>query len=319
MTGFVPGLPSLEAAIAVAADAVLGRSPVRVLDLGGGPGVLAERMSARWPEAAVTMIDIDPVLLALARDGVPPAVSVIDADLGEALPINDDSIQADDSKLLAEGDTVPDDVLRSGALLGDALPNGAPSGGARSGGALPNGALPDGALPNGALPNGALPNGALPDGALPDGPRSDGARSHGALPADRGYDLATAVMTVHYLRPERIRALYRRCRRALAPGGLLVVADLMPDDGLPSVMSALNPAPGEAAAELAWAQWWGEVGEASEFAGLMESRADVFRSRPPANFAGSVSWHVAAARSAGFREAGLLWRDGRHAAMAAVA
>ncbi|MCO8275414.1 class I SAM-dependent methyltransferase [Actinoplanes sp. TRM 88003] len=224
MAGFVPGLASLEGAIGTATESVLGRSPTRVLDLGGGPGVLATRMAERWPEARVTMIDIDPVLLALARGGVPDAVTVLDADLGE-----------------------PDWT----GTAGD------------------------------------------------------------------GYDLATAVMTVHYLRPERIRALYRSCHRALNPGGLLVVADLMPDDGLPFVSAALNPAPGEAAAELAWAQWWGEV--ASAFDDLMASRAEVFRDRPAANFAGSVAWHVAAARAAGFSEAGLLWRDGRHAALVALA
>ena len=131
-------------------------------------------MADRWPGARVTLIDIDPVLLAMARGGVPSTVTVLDADLGE------------------------------------------------------------------------------PDWTDP---------------AGDGYDLATAVMTVHYLHPERIEALYRRCRRALAPGGLLVVADVMPDDGLPSVMDALDPAPGAAAAELAWAQWWGEV--ASAFDQLM--------------------------------------------------
>ncbi|GAB2581468.1 hypothetical protein GCM10027087_22290 [Paractinoplanes abujensis] len=272
MTGFVPGLSALEAAIAVAADAALGRPPFRVLDLGGGPGVVAERMSARWPEAAVTMVDIDPVLLALARDGVPPAVSVLTADLGEPLP----------------------------ALL-PAASNGwsADAGSAAAGS-------------NGLDATGSWASG----NGLAAGGRSEA--THGSAASD-GYDLITAVMTVHYLRPERIRALYRRCHQVMAPGGLLVVADLMPDDGLPSLMSALNPAPGEAAAELAWVQWWGEVGEAPEFARLMELRADVFRDRPPADFAGSVAWHGAAVRAAGFREAGLLWRDGRHAALAAVA
>ncbi|MBU2663410.1 class I SAM-dependent methyltransferase [Actinoplanes bogorensis] len=216
MTGFVPGLSLLEAAIAHAAG-----EPRRILDLGGGPGVMAERMAERWPTATVTMIDLDPVLLALARSAVPTEVSVLEADLGSFDP--------------------------------------------------------------------------LPEA-----------------------DLVTAVMTVHYLRPERIRTLYRRCHQALAPGGLLVVADLMPDEGLPSVMSALNPAPGEAAAELAWAQWWGEMAAADEFTQLMDDREEVFGSRPAANFAGSVAWHIAAARSAGFREAGLIWRDGRHAALAAL-
>jgi trans-aconitate methyltransferase len=225
MTGFVPGLVSLEAAMAATVEAVRGGEPARVLDLGGGPGVLAERLSARWPQSRITIVDIDPVLLELARAGVPPSVSVIEADLG----------------------------------------------------------------------------------------------SESWVPPAGAHDLITSVMTVHYLPPARIRRLYRRCRKMLAPGGLLVVADVMPDDGLPSVMSALNPAVGEAAAELAWAQWWGEIAEAGEFRELMTARAEVFRERAPANFAGPISWHVAAAREAGFAEAGVIWRDGRHAALAALA
>ena len=223
MTGFVPGLSSLEEAWSAAAEAVLGRAPRRVLDLGGGPGVVASRMASRWPSARVTMIDLDPVLLALARSC--PSLTVLDADLG------------DEAWTLSAGD---------------------------------------------------------------------------------GYDLVTAVMTVHYLAPGRVRALYRRCHRVMSPGGLLVVADVMPDGGLPSVMAALNPAPGEAAAELAWAQWWGEVASSSDLRPLMAARAEVFGGRAPANFAGEAGWHVAAARSAGFREAGVLWRDGRHAALAAL-
>ncbi|XVU25293.1 class I SAM-dependent methyltransferase [Actinoplanes sp. CA-054009] len=221
MTGFVPGLPGLEAAIAATVEAVRGGSPRRCLDLGGGPGVLAERMSARWPDCRVALVDLDPVLLSLARAA---GVAVIDADLD------------------------------SGSWAG--------------------------------LAGG-------------------------------GYDLVTSVMTVHYLPPPAIRALYRRCRRVLAPGGLLIVADLMPDDGLPSVMRAMDPAPGDAAAEMAWVQWWNDLSEAAEFSDLMAARADVFRDRAPANFAGTVSWHLAAAREAGFAETGLIWRDGRHAALAA--
>ncbi|MEU8816149.1 class I SAM-dependent methyltransferase [Actinoplanes sp. NPDC048796] len=221
MTGFVPGLAGLESAIAATVEAVRGGSPRRCLDLGGGPGVLAERMAARWPGCDVAMVDLDPVLLSLARAA---GVSVIEADLDSA------------------------------------------SWAAHAGG---------------------------------------------------GHDLVTSVMTVHYLPPAAIRALYRRCRRVLAPGGLLVVADLMPDDGLPSVMRAMDPAPGEAAAEMAWVRWWNDLSQAQEFGPLMAARADVFRDRVPANFAGDVSWHLTAARDAGFAEAGLIWRDGRHAALAA--
>lgn len=53
--------------------------------------------------------------------------------------------------------------------------------------------------------------------------------------------------------------------------------------------------------------------------GWLAERAALFRERQPAEFAAPVSWHVAAAREAGFHEAGIIWQSGRHAALAAVA
>ncbi|TDC61191.1 class I SAM-dependent methyltransferase [Micromonospora sp. KC207] len=226
MGGLVPGLATLEETVCRAAETLRGRMPSRVLDLGGGPGVLAERMANRWPGAAVTVMDIDPVLLALTRGAVPDLVRSFDGDLSS-----------------------PAWATRAG----------------------------------------------------------------------EGYDVVTAVMTLHYLAPPQARALYDDARRVLSPGGLLVVADLMPDDGVASVMNALDPADGAAAAELAWAQWWSDVAEAASLRPLFAERAAMFQARPPAGFTASASWHVTAARAAGFAEAGLLWRCGRHAALAAVA
>jgi trans-aconitate methyltransferase len=223
MTGFVPGMAGLERVITSSVDALRAGPPRRILDVGGGPGVFAERLAARWPDARVTLVDVDPVLLALARAGLPDSVAVVDADL-----------------------TSP----------------------------------------------------GWADGA---------------------FDLITAVMTVHYLGPDEIRAFYRDARRALAPGGVLVVADLMPDEGLRSMMGALDPAAGEGAAELAWAQWWGELEETAALRDLLDARAEIFRQRPPSGFVAEATWHVAAARDAGFEEAGVLWREGRHAALAACA
>jgi hypothetical protein len=113
--------------------------------------------------------------------------------------------------------------------------------------------------------------------------------------------------------------VYAHARRCLAPGGVLIVADLMPDDGLPSLMRALDPGAGEAAAELAWAQWWNEIAEADDLRTHVRARGEVLRDRAPAEFTASAAWHIAAAREAGFTEAGVIWRCGRHAALAAVA
>ncbi|GGQ73304.1 class I SAM-dependent methyltransferase [Couchioplanes azureus] len=226
MAGFVPGLATLEQAIHDAAQALRPDGPRRVLDLGGGPGVLAARMARRWPSAAVTLLDLDPVLLALARAAGPRGVAVVDADL-----------------------TSPAWTTRAGGA----------------------------------------------------------------------HDLITVVMTMHYLNPREARALYADALRCLAPGGLLVVADLMPDDGAPTLMRALDPGAGEAAAELAWAQWWDDAARMPELRQPMRARADLFGKRTPAEFTAGVSWHAEAARTAGFAEAGLLWRCGRHAALAALA
>ncbi|MBQ0988594.1 class I SAM-dependent methyltransferase [Micromonospora sp. PSH03] len=226
MGGFVPHLASLEETLCSVAEAVRGRAPTRVLDLGGGPGLLAERMARRWTDAAITLMDIDPVLLALARGALAGEVRTLEGDL-----------------------STPRWVDRAGG----------------------------------------------------------------------GYDLVTVVMTLHYLPPAQVRAFYADARRCLALGGLLIVADLMPDEGLPSLMGALNPAPGEAVAELAWARWWNDIAEMDLLRPLLAQRAAIFENRLPAEFTAPGSWHTTAAREAGFGEAGILWRCGRHAALAAMA
>ncbi|WP_229075787.1 trans-aconitate 2-methyltransferase [Actinoplanes sp. DH11] len=269
MAGFLPGAASCEAAVLAVAEAVCGpgaeRSPdrgvgaspglgqvfdgggghgrafdggggaarafdggggpARVLDLGGGPGVFAERMARRWPAATVGLVDLDPVLLALAAAGSPGRVTLHPADL------------------------------------------------------------------------------AADWAATVDGP----------------YDLITAVMAVHYLPPGAARDLYRAARSALRPGGLLIVADLMPDPGLTGVMGRLHPAAGDAAAGLAWTRWWEEVRAEDMLAPALREREQIFARRVPAEFTPPVDWHRAAAHEVGFTESGIVWRWGAHAALAAVA
>jgi trans-aconitate methyltransferase len=225
MRGFVPGLGTFEQTLYRCAEAALGHTPQRILDLGGGPGVLAEGMARRWPQAAVTVLDLDPVLLELARAALPANVHVRHGDLASA------SWAAD---------------------------------------------------------------------------------------TGRGHDLIVIVMTLHYLPAAQARAVYRNALDALAPGGLLVVADLMPDDGITSLMNALDPADEEAAAELAWAQWWSELAEIDALQPHFARRAAILRDRAPADFIAPASWHLSAAQQATFAEAGVIWRCGRHAALGAI-
>jgi hypothetical protein len=84
-------------------------------------------------------------------------------------------------------------------------------------------------------------------------------------------------------------------------------------------MRALDPDPGEAAAELGWVQWWAKLAEDTVFEALLDARTELFACRPAADFTAEATWHRTAALDAGFAEAGILWRDGRHAAIAGVA
>jgi trans-aconitate methyltransferase len=210
MGGFVPGLAELEETVHATAETAAGGAPRRVLDLGGGPGVLAERMARRWPGAAVTLLDIDPVLLAMARAAVPANVTVVEADL-------------------------------------TCSPWWSPG----------------------------------------------------------GYDLIATVMTVHYLTPAQAADFYAAARRALAPGGVLIVADLMPEDGMPGSSGS---------AQLAWAEWWASL---DGLEALLRERTVVLQDKASAEFVAPAAWHAAAARSAGFGDTGVIWRCDRHAALAA--
>ncbi|BBH67356.1 hypothetical protein ACTI_40410 [Actinoplanes sp. OR16] len=221
MAAFVPGMDSLERAIATTTEAALGDTPQRILDLGGGPGRYAERLTDRWPTARITLLDLDPVLLSLARTAVPETVTVIGADL-----------------------TSPSWP----ALTGD------------------------------------------------------------------GYDLVTALMAVHYLDARAVGTLYRRARSVLAPGGLLVIADVMPDDHLPALTTAMSAT---ATPSDTWSRWWAALPDVPGMSPLLHERADAFRAHPPSGFTATVEWHASAARAAGFTEAGLIWRESRHAAVAA--
>jgi trans-aconitate methyltransferase len=78
-------LPDREHRIAAMLDAVEAVAPdgrPRLLDLAGGTGTIALRTLARFPRAHVTVVDQDPVLLALAGAALDGRARIISADLG---------------------------------------------------------------------------------------------------------------------------------------------------------------------------------------------------------------------------------------------
>jgi tRNA (cmo5U34)-methyltransferase len=81
-------IPPFDAFYGTAVDALtmLGRPPRRVLDLGAGTGMLAARVAAAYPEAALVLTDGAPAMLEQARAVLGPAAELHVADLTDPLP-----------------------------------------------------------------------------------------------------------------------------------------------------------------------------------------------------------------------------------------
>lgn len=76
-------VPDRDATFGLMLDVLerLDAAPGRLLDLGCGPGSLAARVLARFPDAEVIGLDLDPVLLELARRTLGDRVRWLRADL----------------------------------------------------------------------------------------------------------------------------------------------------------------------------------------------------------------------------------------------
>jgi SAM-dependent methyltransferase len=80
---YLPDREERMAAMLEAVGAVADSGRPRVLDLAGGTGTIALRTLARFPGAEVTVLDQDPVLLALAEASLADRARIVAADLGD--------------------------------------------------------------------------------------------------------------------------------------------------------------------------------------------------------------------------------------------
>ena len=82
-------IPGYEAMLGVAAREIASVEPRHVLDLGGGTGALAEAILIAAPGATVELIDVDPDMLAVARerlDGYADRTRFREASFDDPLP-----------------------------------------------------------------------------------------------------------------------------------------------------------------------------------------------------------------------------------------
>ena len=141
----------------------------------------------------------------------------------------------------------------------------------------------------------------------------------------RPYDAVVTATALHWFPPERLTVLYGEIRDVLRPGGVFVNADHLPDDALPVLTERLVARAGRrqearfaAGAALSWRAWWERAATDPVLAPLVEKRAQIYPTGHSAEWNPPASWHIQALRAAGFREAGLIWRGGTDAAIAAL-
>jgi SAM-dependent methyltransferase len=77
---YLPDREERFAAMLDAVEAVAGAAP-RILDLAGGTGSISLRALRRFPQATTTLVDVDPVLLAIARDSLDDRTAIVPTDL----------------------------------------------------------------------------------------------------------------------------------------------------------------------------------------------------------------------------------------------
>lgn len=196
---------------------------LRVLDLACGPGSATERVLRRFPHAEVVAIDLDPLLLELARLRSTHPVTWLQGDLAgpgwvEQLPVAE-------------------------------------------------------------------------------------------------FDAVVSTTALHWLDGGRLADLYRRVRPLVAPGGVFLNGDYLPDSRPSGELAALVGAIGadrERAATadgaLDWDGWWDAVRATPELAAHVAAHDEIFADRPRHD-APSRALHLEALREAGFAEVELIWQD----------
>lgn len=140
------------------------------------------------------------------------------------------------------------------------------------------------------------------------------------------YDAVLTATALHWLEAGRVAALYGEIRDVLRPGGIFVNADQMPDEGLPGLSRRLQAAEDAArdaryaaGAVLSWRDWWAHVRTEAFFGPALAARERIYPAEShSAEWLPPVGWHLEALRTAGFTEAGVLWRGGIDAAVAGV-
>jgi len=145
-----------------------------------------------------------------------------------------------------------------------------------------------------------------------------------AAVGESGFDAVATATALHWLSEPTLRRLYRDLHGLVRPGGVVANADEMPAGALPRLTGALGAVIGRRRAALSadgrpdWDAWWAIAAVDPDLAEAVAERRRFFGGDHAAEFVPAAEWHVAALADAGFTEAGVAWRSGPGAIVAAV-
>jgi SAM-dependent methyltransferase len=146
----------------------------------------------------------------------------------------------------------------------------------------------------------------------------------GELP-ETPVDAVLTATALHWLPEPLLRRVYRDLAGIVRPGGAVANADQMGAPDLPRLGAALAAVEARRQERVRadgrpdWDAWW-DIAAADPLIAdaVAERRAHFGGVNHPAEFDPPSSWHAQALRVAGFEEAGVVWRSGGGAVVAAV-
>ncbi len=137
-------------------------------------------------------------------------------------------------------------------------------------------------------------------------------------------DTVLTATALHWVAEPRLRRLYRDLAGVVRPGGAVANADLMVPPDLPRLATALAAVEARrqdrvrADGRPEWDAWWDLAVVDPRLADAVAERRAFFGGNHAAEFDPPASWHAEALRDAGFAEAGVAYRWGNSALMAAL-
>jgi SAM-dependent methyltransferase len=130
-------------------------------------------------------------------------------------------------------------------------------------------------------------------------------------------DAVLTATALHWLAEPVLRRVYRDLAGIVRPGGALANADQMEPPDLPRLGAALDRVRADGRPD--WDGWWDIAAADPLIAEAVAERRALFGgTNHPAEFDPPSSWHAQALLDAGFAEAGVVWRSGVGAVVAAL-